>query len=594
MTGRLTGSATGAQSDLRMYLRLLGYVAPYRRMFALSLFTMVILAGTAPLVAALFKPALDDVFIGGDTDMIALLPLCVILLFLVRGVASWVSVVSLQWVAERVVMDLRREMFGRLLELPDAYHDRHNAGSIISRFTYDVTQIRQAAGEAVSVLFRDSLYVAGLLAWMFYVDWKMTAIVVVAGPFIVGVVDRIRLRLRAMNRRVQDSMAEIHELLAEVIDGRRVVRIFGGRDTEAERFSRVINANRSYGMKVAVAAAAGSPLVELLVAIALALIIFIAGREALAGTLSIGSFVSFFAAVALLMQPLKRLVRVNEHVQRSLAACESVFSLLDQRPEAGRGAVHLPAIRGEIEIRNLEFGYEDHGRNVLHGVSLRILPGETVAVVGASGSGKSTLAALLPRFYECNAGRIFIDGHDIDEISLASLRGAVSLVSQDVFLFNSTIRGNIAYGATAGASEEEIIAAAEGANAMEFIRTLPQGLDTPIGDRGSRLSGGQRQRIALARALLKRAPILILDEATSAVDVESERQIRRALEEIRGRCTCLVIAHRPSFIEFADRIVVLQQGRIVQAGTHAELAGRGEYGRLYRQEAGRGERGDPG
>ncbi|HEY7840894.1 MAG TPA: lipid A export permease/ATP-binding protein MsbA [Gammaproteobacteria bacterium] len=571
-------------SDLKLYARLLGFVVPYWRVFLAALAAMIVLAATAPVIAALLQPVLDGAFIARDPDAIRRVPLLIIAVFTVRAVASYVSVVSLHWVANRVVMDLRAALFGKLLSFPSSYHDSHTTGSVISKFTYDVTQIKQASTEAVTVLFRDSLYVAGLLAWMFWINWQMSVIAVVSGPFIAWVVVRVRGRLRSMNRRVQESMGDIHHALGEVIHGHRIVKLFGGAQQEQERFGAIINANRRFSMKAVVAAAASSPGVELITAVALALLIWIAGRQAVAGEMSVGYFASFFGAVALLLPPLKRLVRINEIIQRGLAACESVFAFLDEPPEEEGADTAAGVPGGDVRIEALEFGYANGAAPALSGVGLHIRSGETVAVVGASGSGKTTLAHLLPRFYDVPRGTIFIGVQDIATLPLSSLRAAISLVSQDIVLFNDTVRNNIAYGARRGATDAEIAAAADAANATGFIRALPQGFDTPIGERGSRLSGGQRQRIALARALLKDAPILILDEATSALDAESEREIQAALEKIRGRRTVIIIAHRLSTIESADRIIVLDRGRVVQAGTHAELIGdQGTYARLHQR-----------
>ena len=562
---------TGRPSDLKLYLRLLRYVAPYTRVFLLSLLCMIVLAATAPLVAALLQPALDDAFIARDAEALQRIPIYIVLLFAVRAVASYVSIVSLHWVANKVVMDLRGAMFRRLLEFSSEYYDGHSSGSIVSKFTYDVTQIKQASTESITVLFRDSLYVAGLLGWMLYLNWQLTLVSIASGPFIVLIVNRIRTRLRTMNRRVQDSMGDIHHSLAEVIGGHRIVKLFAAQGQEAGRFHEIINASRRFSMKAASAAAASSPGVELVTAAALAVVVYVAGRQALAGGLSVGSFVSFFGAIAMMLPPLKRLVRINEHLQRGLAACESVFGLLDEPGEADAGRRPLGTARGEIELRGANFRYPSKEQPALQDVRLRIEPGETVALVGASGSGKTTLAGLIPRFYRVEPGQVYLDGRDVTDIPLADLRGAIALVTQDPILFDDTVRNNIAFGAARNAGEEAVIAAAEAANAMEFIRALPQGLDTRVGERGGLLSGGQRQRIALARALLKGAPVLILDEPTSALDAESERQIKLALEKVRRRHTCIVIAHRLSTIEYADRVIVLEHGRIVQTGTHKEL-----------------------
>ena len=543
---------------------------------------MVMLAITNPATAALFKYMVAGVFLTQDEERIRQIIAALIILSATAAIANYVSGLCLHWVANKVIMDLRSALFARLLAFPSKFYDHQTSGNLVSKFTFDVTQIKEASTNVLNVLVRDSLTIMGLLAWMFFIDWEMTMITLLTAPAIAGFLLVIRRRLRRMSKNVQDSMGEIHNILGEVITGERIVKLYSGQEREENRFQRAINNNRRYTMKFTSAAVASSPVVQLITALALAAIIYVSAQKAAAGDIGVDDFVSFFAAILIILGPLKRLVRINEHIQRGLAACESVFGLLDESTEEDKGRVVLTKLDGKVEFRNLRFSYDGSEVNALSNISLIINAGETVALVGASGSGKSTLANLLPRFYQNSEGSILLDGEDIREIPLSKLRQYIALVSQDIVLFNDTIKKNIGYGRK-DVNDEEIIKAAEKAHAMEFIKKLPAGLDTNIGDKGSKLSGGQRQRIALARALLKDSPILILDEATSALDTESEHAIQLALDEVRKDRTCLIIAHRLSTIENADRVIVLENGCIVESGSHTELLNRnGSYARLHR------------
>ncbi len=575
--------ASSDATSLQLYLRLLRYVKPYWVPFALSIAAMVVTALTEPAFPALLKPLLDGSFVHKEGGLLLWLPGLIVAVFLVRGLASYISDYTIGWVANKVVMDLRNAMFSNLVRLPINYYDNHTGGSLISKFTFDVLQVTGAATSVISVLFRDSLTIAGLLGWLFWLNWKLTLVALLVGPPAVLITRGFSKRLRAMSRAEQTAMGDLNHALEESIGCHRVVKVFGGQDYEAKRFDAGANKVRTFNMKMTSAAAANVPLVQIVVSVALALIIYLAVRQAATDETTVGGFVSFLTALLLVFQPLRRLTGVNQTLQRGLAAAESVFHLIDERPESDTGTREIGRAKGKVEFRAVGFSYPGSSRPAVERVSFSIESGETVALVGASGAGKSTLANLLPRFYAPDSGQILLDGVDIATLRLASLRANIALVSQDIVLFNDTVAANIAYGRLAGTSRTDVVQAAEAAHAMQFIREMTEGLDTVIGENGVRLSGGQRQRLAIARAFLKNSPVLILDEATSALDSESERHIQEALETLmKGRAT-LVIAHRLSTIERADRIVVLDAGGVSETGRHAELlAASGIYAKLYR------------
>ncbi|MGE0383930.1 MAG: lipid A export permease/ATP-binding protein MsbA [Gammaproteobacteria bacterium] len=574
----------GSRPSARLYLRLLQYVRPHARVFALSIAAMALLAATEPVLPWLLKVVLDEGFVVGSQRVQQLAPLGIVLLFLVKGVLGYAGTVALHWVANRTVMDLRMAMFRRLLALPSRFYDAHSSGAVISKLTYDVTQVSQAATRVLSELFKDSLGVAALAGYMIWLEPRLAAFVFAIGPGVAYTIRRVSRRMREMSRRVQRSMGEITQVAQEAVEGNRVVKIYGGQDYEGARFARAVNDQRRYIMKVVMASAANVPVIQFMLALGIAAATWFGLRLNAGGSMTAGEFVSFTAAAVLLFPPAKRLTSLNEHIQRGLAAAESIFSLVDELGEEDAGRRTIERARGRLQLRAVGFRYAAAHEAALAGIDLDIEPGTTVALVGASGAGKSTLAALIPRLYPIGEGAILLDGIDTREFTLSALRAQIALVSQDVVLFNDTIRNNIAYGAARPAAAE-VERAAQAAHVLEFVRDLPEGLDTMIGDRGVRLSGGQRQRLAIARALLKDAPILILDEATSSLDSVSERHIQDALETLRRGRTCLVIAHRLATVENADRIVVLEAGRVAEQGTHAELIRRGGvYARLYRTQ----------
>ncbi len=567
-----------------LYFRLLGYVRPYWKAVALSLGATAILAATEPLFPALMKPLLDDGFIkSGSFGNPIWIPLGIVGVFILRSIFSYFSSYGFSWVSNRVVTDIRDEMYQRLVRLPIAYFQKHGSSVPLTKIAYDVNGVAVAATNVVVTILRDGLSVVGLLGWLLWLNWQLTLVCFALIPAIAWSMRTFSWRMRRASRGSQEAVARMVEALQETSHCARVIKVFGGEAQEAGRFGQINNEVRRQGMRQAVAASATSPITHIFASIALAIVVYVALTQSASGSTSVGSFVSFITALLMLLAPLRRLADVSAPLQRGLASAESVFQLLDEAPEADPGQTRLGRAEGRIALEQVTFRYPGAERDALAGVSLDIAPGQTVALVGQSGGGKSTLAALVPRFYNPDSGCLRLDGHDLQELSLESLRRNIAYVSQDVLLFNDTVAANIAYGATAGASREQIEAAAEAAHALDFIRALPEGFDTVIGENGNRLSGGQRQRLAIARALLKDAPVLILDEATSALDNESERAVQAALETLMQNRTTLVIAHRLSTIESADKIVVLAQGAIVEQGTHAELLAReGAYAGLHR------------
>ena len=570
-------------SNRVLYGRLLSYVRPYWKALLLAVLGMVATAATEPMFPAIMKYLLNNGFQAKDPRMIWLIPVGIVSLFLVRSVIVYCTGYLMMWISSRFVTQLRRALFAKLLVLPTHHFDENSAGQLISRLVYDVSNVTDAATSALITLVRESLTALALICYLLYLDWKLTLITLAVGPVIAFSVKSFSKRMRAASKLTLRAMSAMSHTIEETVAAQQVVKIFGGQARQQQRFFDDSEQFRRALMREAIPASAVTPITHIAASVAVAIITFMALNQASAQAAgSAGSFIAFITAMLLLISPIKQLTTVNSTIQRGLAASESIFELLDTTPEHDSGQQQLRS-KGDIRFDHVSFRYPGAERMALNDISFQVGAGQIVALVGASGGGKTTIGALIPRFYPVTSGRILIDGLDINDITLLSLRQNIALVSQNVVLFNDTVAANIAYGSLQNCSREQVIAAARAANAWDFIERLPDGLDTFIGENGAKLSGGQRQRLAIARALLKDAPILILDEATSALDTESERQVQAALAVLMKNRTTLVIAHRLSTIEHANCIVVLDHGRIVETGTHAELLrAAGYYANLNR------------
>lgn len=572
-----------------LYRRLLSYTFQYWQIFIVAIFGMIIVAGASTAFPALMQPMMDEGFVERDPDSIKWIPIILIAIFFVRVIGAFVSSYGMSIIGRNVIRELRTEMFSRLISLPKSFYDEATTGELISKFSFDVEQVANATTQAITVFIRDALTVIALIAWMFYLNYKLALVFIAVAPIVTYLIIIVSKRFRSISKNIQDSMGDVSRVIEESIKGHLVVKIFGGNDYEERQFSIVNDRNRRQNLRMQMTQALSSPIVQLLVACALALIIYMATLESMIEEISAGTFVSFIITMSMLLPPVRSLTSIISSLQRGVAAAESVFHFIDLKDEINEGTHKATTINGEIQFDNVNFTYSQNDKHeaALTDINLTVKAGQTVAFVGRSGSGKSTLLNLIPRLYDLDnasgsSGEIRIDQTNINDFELQNLRSHISYVGQDVVLFNDTIEHNIAYGAMKQCSHDEVVSAAKAAYADEFITSTENAYQTMVGERGVLLSGGQRQRIAIARALLKNAPILILDEATSALDTESERYIQSSLENLMNKRTTLVIAHRLSTIEKADVIVVMDEGRIVEKGTHTELLSlNGHYSSLH-------------
>jgi subfamily B ATP-binding cassette protein MsbA len=577
----LSGAVSGTDA-MQVYRRLLRYAWPYRGQFLIGVFGMLLYAASTLLVTYLAKNFLNEKLLTQDPRALLYLPLGAIAIFIVRGVGDYLSSYFPGRVGRAVVKAMRRDLFAQYLQLPTARYDRESSGALLTRLTYNTELVAQAATDSLIVIVRDSLTVTVLIAALFYLNWKLAAYSLIAAPVIAWLVRRVNVRFRRYSTRIQDSMGDVTRVGKEALDAHRVIKVFNAQAHTRALFEEANELNRYSNVRLINARASSNPVVQLIASIGLAGVLFVAISQISRGAMTASDFLAFLTALLQVSQPLRNLMTVAGPLQQGIAAGSSVFEFLDADTEPAGGTRPLTRARGDVEFRHVSFAYSGEKGEVLRDIDLTVPANTTVAIVGRSGSGKSTLVSLLPRFYDPTAGEVRLDGVDVREYPTADLRAQISLVSQEVVLFNETIRNNIVFGAQ-NITEAQLEAAVRAAHVSEFLEQLPAGLETMVGDRGVLLSGGQRQRIAIARALLRNTPILILDEATSALDTASERHIQAALEQLVRNRTTFVIAHRLSTIEHADRIIVMQEGNVVEYGTHAQLlAAGGVYAQLHR------------
>lgn len=583
---------SGMESPWQVYKRLMGFARPYRGLLLLAGLGMLIEAAAGGAFSKLMEPVVNETFIDRDKAKSLLLPLAIVGLFVIRGIAGYVTDMGMGKAARSIARDVRVNVLGKYLRLPGLRFDTEPVPAMLVRLGSDADQMAQAAVDAMKVMLQQVLQIIAALVVMFWTSWQVTLAILIMAPPLAWIMDKVAKRYRRISHRIQESGAEMMQAADQTLSNQQEVKVYGAQGSELARYEHLANTNLKLAMKVEATRSVSSAMVQLMGAIGLALLLFFAGREAMAGRLTAGGFVTLMISMMAIIPSLKQLTNVQNMLQRGVASAQRLFSVLDTDDEKDTGMRTLDRAKGLLEFRDITARYPGQSRPALEGVSFTARPGTVTAIVGRSGSGKSTLIKLIPRFYEYESGEILLDGQPLQDYRLADLRRQVALVGQQVMLFDGTVAANVAYGELQGAEAVAMEEAVRGANAMEFVSELPDGMQAPIGNKGGRLSGGQRQRLAIARAMLKDAPILILDEATAALDNESERLVQNALQKLMPDRTTLVIAHRLSTIEHADQVLVLDQGRLVEQGTHTELLARGGlYAHLYQMQFREGEAG---